>query len=445
MYFGAQPLLGQADLDALVANMDYNLLVRSDHPLSESDESALASARMKQMTRRIRIAQSCSRLLREFLEGNMTTAKNFLTDVLGVVSESESEHSQSNPVTTHRYLKWDQSLSTHSEASLVWKAVTNGTAFLIEFVNTNSKEKTNAGDDEKIEAESNIYQLFRDAMASLLAVQPSTGIPEFLELPDSLRAVADIPLPLRLVFFPRWIKYISYLCSNLVVWVPLLIQVSLVRAEIDLQLLQIPLSANGADNPSEIQENSFPCLSSLLFEQTTNDAHRGRRQEASRDRLLEKLENLENSEVASTTNRQRSKYFLLFFEAFIQLLSKIFQDLSFLNYELHDGIHVVDIKSSLSWSVREATDGVEVAAGDMEKLIQAVDELERFLEVFQDMSTDGALLKKTGESNAQYLKLTLDHILNSHGVSMNRLAAIVEGRLNILVECVKKLLQMKKR
>jgi hypothetical protein len=90
----------------------------------------------------------------------------------------------------------------------------------------------------------------------------------------------------------------------------------------------------------------------------------------------------------------------------------------------------VDIKSSLPVSSAEQSDGMALNELESESLVDYFLKMES---TFQDVNTSTDV---EDDLDRQYLKVTFDHVISSHNVSISRLQQLVEKKIASLVECL---------
>jgi len=213
-----QPLFNEKDLDELTANMDYSLIVSSGSPISSDEEEQLATIRKQQLQKRIKIRQNSSRLLLHFLSGDMTSSESTLQHLLNIVLGKSNEEF---PV----YIQWDQSIQTDysSQAeSVVWCALQPLITFLIVYFRMQS---SNVGTlNPSILADgTDFIAVLSHALTSIDSLRPMMAHPPSPAMDNNTSLVASL-LSIRLLFSPQWLKAMTFLCSTLVTWLPLMLQ-----------------------------------------------------------------------------------------------------------------------------------------------------------------------------------------------------------------------------
>jgi hypothetical protein len=207
-YVAAQPLLLEKDLDDLIVNMDYNLLIRSHGPLDETSAEAVSAERRSRMRQRVQIAQFSSRILLNFLKCDMEATEASLASLHAALQRS-------GQVEMKGYLQYDPTIHTPMQ-NLIWK-VFEDTVLL--FMQVYRHPSSTAVDVTEI------FSRLKDLMASFQTLRNSVALPMLPVVnEDSVVAIDITDVSLRVVFSPDWLKTVSFMCSTICSWIPLMLQ-----------------------------------------------------------------------------------------------------------------------------------------------------------------------------------------------------------------------------
>ena len=240
-FLGAQPLLLDSELDELISNMDYSLLVRTDGPLSELDAEAAVAKRKLRMRQRIQIAQHSSRVLLHFLSGDMSASESHLISLFTAL-ELDRKVSESGS------LQWDPTFQSPAQ-SQVWIFVESSISFLIGFYRFQSIGLNDA------DSFGNLFPKLKKIMRNFEALKSCLELPSLSDLSEGTLIIAN-SVAVRSLFAPKWLKSLSLVSLTVVSWIPLLLQFLFKHTTLSLDTLQESVRGGGSQ--------SYPLLVSLI-------------------------------------------------------------------------------------------------------------------------------------------------------------------------------------
>lgn len=218
-YIAAQPVLTEQDLDELIVNMDYDLLIRSHGPADEASAEVVSTERRSRMRQRVQMAQFSSRVLLHFLKGDMDATETSLASL-------HSALQRGGHAALTSYLQYDPSIQTPMQL-LIWKVYEDTVSFFVLVCRFQTSSKDDAGD---VTDRSLIFDRLKALMKTFQSLRDGVALPM---LPVVKEASVDIDLAdvsLRVLFSPDWLKTVSFMCSTICSWIPLMLQFLLQEA-----------------------------------------------------------------------------------------------------------------------------------------------------------------------------------------------------------------------
>ena len=207
-YVAAQPLLLEKDLDDHIVNMDYNLLIRSHGPLDETSAEAVSAERRSRMRQRVQIAQFSSRILLNFLKCDMEATEASLASLHAALQRS-------GQLEMKGYLQYDPTIHAPMQ-NLIWKVFEDTVSLFMQVYRHPSSTAVDVTE---------IFSRLKDLMASFQTLRNSVALPMLPVVnEDSVVAIDITDVSLRVVFSPDWLKTVSFMCSTICSWIPLMLQ-----------------------------------------------------------------------------------------------------------------------------------------------------------------------------------------------------------------------------
>lgn len=410
-YIAAQPVLTEQDLDELVVNMDYDLLIRSHGPIDEASAEVVSAERRSRMRQRVQVAQFSSRVLLHFLKGDMDATE---TSLLALHSALQRE----GHAAVSSYLQYDPSFQTPMQL-LIWKVYEDTVALFVQVYRFQSSSKDDA---PEVTDRSLIFSRLKSLMINFQSLRDGVALPMLAATKQDSVAIDLADVSLRVLFSPDWLKTVSFMCTTICSWIPLMLQFILQEVN--------PLSS--------VMENGSISIYPQLCDQLTSKGKNVSNVNVNRGdwNWADVVAELEGQST-SQEDFSVGETLLVVIEMFLQ----IFGELEYLSciccsdcYNNHTIMELLgEIRSVLPVAPAGQIDGgllTDSATANLE-------------EYFLSMETHLGVFEPPGKSDLdvdvdsgyrQYLKLALDSILSSHSLSFARLQQVIDSKISSIFE-----------
>jgi len=236
--------------------------------------------------------------------------------------------------------------------------------------------------------------LLSQAITAIDSLRPLIAHPKSPTTNDD--TTLDTPLlSIRLLFAPQWLKSMTFLCSTLITWLPLMLQ----------SILQQRWTTVHSTKTLQSISSIYPTILTLLSSKPKDQNHQ---LVSSVDPLIELTQRWQSTD--SNKGMIASDALLLVVDKFLHLLD--------------------DIKNNLPASSADQADGMALNEAESESLVAYFLQMES---TFKDVNT---ATSAEDDLDRQYLKVTFDHVITSHNVSISRLRQLVDNKIASLVECL---------